>query len=93
MGWCACISKNVDIYSDRSTRYDRSVIPFHDDLLVVIVVAAAIQVGGLIFLGWLAWKGSRELASMVAESQRLTRAVAGLVVQESDTIRTLLDRG
>jgi hypothetical protein len=59
----------VDIYTVSRVRYDRTVIPSHYDLLVVFVVAATIQVGGLIFLGWVAWKTPRQLAAMVAESR------------------------
>ena len=65
-------------------------IPSNYDLLVVITVAATIQVGGLIFLAWVAWRAPRELAAMVAESQQLNRAVGALIVQETDKIRALL---
>ena len=45
-------------------------------------MAFAVGLFGLIVLGL-----------MLRESQRLTRAVAGLVDQESDRIRALLGRG
>ena len=55
-----------------------------DQAIIVLLVVVAFAVGlfGLIVLGL-----------MLRESQRLTRAVAGLVYQESDRIRTLLGRG
>jgi len=54
-----------------------------DRALIVLLIVAAVLVGvaGLVVLGL-----------MLRESQRLTRAVAGLVYQESDRIRSLLGR-
>ncbi len=54
----------------------------HAIIVLLVVVAFAVGLFGLIVLGL-----------MLRESQRLTRAVAGLVYQESDRIRTLLGRG
>jgi hypothetical protein len=47
----------------------------------IAVVGFTIQIAGRIVL-----------ARMLGASQRLTRAVAGLVYQESDRIRSALDR-
>ena len=63
--------------------------PSHYDLGVILAVSFAIQVGGLLAIIVIGWRGLRELAAMVAEAQRLTRAVAGLVVQEEDRTRAL----
>ncbi len=54
----------------------------HAIIVWLIVVAAAVGLVCLVALGL-----------MLRESQRLTRAVAGLVYQESDRIRSLLGRG
>ena len=51
----------------------------HTILAVLIVAAFMVGVAGLVVLGL-----------MLRESQRLTRAVAGLVYQETDRLRTLL---
>jgi len=53
----------------------------HAIIVLSLVVAFAIGLVGLIVLGL-----------MLRESQRLTRAVAGMVYQESDKIRSLLGR-
>ena len=53
----------------------------HALLAVLIVAAFLVGVAGLVVLGL-----------MLRESQRLTRAVAGLVYQESDRLRSLLGR-
>ena len=57
----------------------------HHDLAVILAVSGATQVTGLIVLGAMLVKISR----MVTEAQRLTRAVAGLLVQEEEKTRTL----
>jgi hypothetical protein len=54
----------------------------HALMMSLFVVGFTIQVLGLIVLGL-----------MLRESQRLTRAVAGLVYQETDRLRSLLGRG
>ena len=56
----------------------------------ILAVSFAIQLTGLVILGVLAWHTDRHLSAMVAESQRLTKAVAGLVVQEEEKTRALL---
>ena len=58
-----------------------SVMFEHGSLLVVIIAGFAVQILGLV-----------AIAAMLRESQRLTRAVAGLVYQENDKIRALLGR-
>jgi len=54
----------------------------HTMLMVLLVGGFTTQVLGLVVLGL-----------MLRESQRLTRAVAGLVYQETDRLRSLLGRG
>jgi hypothetical protein len=54
----------------------------HAIIVLLVVVAFAVGLFGVVVLGL-----------MLRESQRLTRAVAGLVYQESDRIRSLLGRG
>ena len=53
----------------------------HGILMVIIIAGFAVQILGLV-----------AITAMLRESQRLTRAVAGLVYQESDKIRALLGR-
>jgi hypothetical protein len=53
----------------------------HTVLALLIVAAFIAGVAGLVALGL-----------MLRECQRLTRAVVGLVYQESDRIRALLER-
>ena len=53
----------------------------HGILTVIIIAGFAVQILGLV-----------AITVMLRESQRLTRAVAGLVDQESDKIRALLGR-
>ena len=54
----------------------------HQLVVVIIVAGFAWQTIGVIILGVL-----------LRESQRLTRAVAGLVYQEGERTRTVLGRG
>jgi heme/copper-type cytochrome/quinol oxidase subunit 1 len=61
--------------------YNR-IVSDHAIIVLLVVVAFAVGLFGLIVLGL-----------MLRESQRLTRAVAGLVYQETDRIRSLLGRG
>jgi hypothetical protein len=65
--------------------------PTHYDIVVIlgVVLATELAVGFALF-GYAVY-AARDLSKMVKESQRLTRAVAGLVVQESDRIRALFD--
>ena len=44
----------------------------------------------LIILGWMVWDGKKSAQKSLEEIQRMTRAVAGLVVQESAKIRELM---
>ena len=53
----------------------------HGILMVIIIAGFAVQILGLV-----------AIVAMLREAQRLTRAVAGLVYQESDKIRALLGR-
>ena len=53
----------------------------HGTVLVVVIAGFTIQILGLV-----------TMIVMLREAQRLTRAVAGLVYQESDKIRALLGR-
>jgi uncharacterized iron-regulated membrane protein len=62
----------------------------HFDLLVVLMVFSCFGVTGLTILGWMVWDGKRSAQKSLAELQRMTRAVAGLVVQESTKIRELM---
>lgn len=63
--------------------------PTHFDLTVILAVTFGVLLAALLGLFAYAVYAARDIARMLAESQRLTRAVAGLVVQESDRIRTL----
>ena len=54
----------------------------HAVMMTLLVVGFTTQVFGLIVV-----------CLLLRESQRLTRAVAGLVYQETDRIRALLGRG
>ena len=60
----------------------------HNDLLIVLGLSFGVQILGLIILGMQLYDSRK----MVAESQRLTRAVGVLVIQESDKIRQLFPR-
>jgi len=55
------------------------------DVLVVVLVGFGVQIAGLVILGLLAVRQS----GMLRECQRLTKAVAGLVVQEEEKTRAL----
>jgi hypothetical protein len=56
------------------------------DVLVIVAVSGALETIGLVILGVLLLRQS----GMIAECQRLTRAVAGLVIQEEEKTRSLL---
>ena len=58
----------------------------HAFIAVIAVIGFSVQITGLVILGVL---GAR-LGAMVREAQRLTRAVAGLVYQETDRLRQQL---
>ena len=62
------------------------IVPTNSDLLVVMIVgfiACLFVIGAVVYIAWDIHKG-------VKEGQRMTRAVAGLVVQESEKIRALM---
>jgi hypothetical protein len=64
----------------------REMLPVsHFDLMVLITVAGAIHFGGIVFMVWVGFR----IAAMVAEAQRLTRAVGALVIQEEGKTRDL----
>ena len=65
-------------------------MPTHFDLFVVITVFSCFGFSGLLFLGWLGWRIHKEGRESHARGERMTRAVAGLVVQETDKIRQLM---
>ena len=67
-----------------------SQMPTHFDLFVVITVFSCFGLSVLAFLGWLGWRIHKEGQKSFEEGRRLTRAVAGLVVQESAKIRELM---
>lgn len=57
----------------------------HFDLMVLLAVAASIHFGGILFCIWVGFR----VTAMVAEAQRLTRAVGALVIQEEEKTRDL----
>jgi H+/Cl- antiporter ClcA len=57
----------------------------HFDLTVILGVLLGILLGLFAYVIY----AVRDMSKMLRESQRMTRAVAGLVVQESDRIRAL----
>ena len=65
-------------------------MPTHFDLLVVMTVFSCFGLTGLIILGWMAWDGHKSAQKSFEEGRRMTRAVAGLIVQESAKIRELM---
>ena len=68
--------------------HDRMIPVTHVDLLIVMTVAATIHVGVLAFAIWQVADSRR----MLAEAQRLTRAVGALVIQEEEKTRQLFQR-
>ena len=67
-----------------------SQMPTHFDIAVLITVFSCVGVTGLIILGWMAWDAHKSAQKGFEEARRMTRAVAGLVVQESAKIRELM---
>ena len=63
-----------------------SQMPTHFDIAVLITVMSCLGLSVLAFVAWMAWDAHKGLREM----QRMTRAVAGLVVQETDKIRQLM---
>lgn len=60
--------------------------PTHSDIVVVLSILISLV---LIAFVW-GFYVTREIHRGVKEGQRMTKAVAGLVVQESDRIRALM---
>lgn len=58
------------------------------DLFVLITVAACIHIGALVLAIWAVVDGKR----MVAEAQRLIRAVGALVIEEVEKTRALFSQ-
>ena len=67
-----------------------SLMPTHFDLLVVITVFSCFGLSCVAFLLWLGWKIHREDQKSNERAERRIRALAGLVVQESEKIRNLM---
>ena len=67
-----------------------SQMPTHFDLLVVITVFSCFGLTCLVGLGWMLWKVHTSSQKSLEDGRRMTRAVAGLVVQESEKIRELM---
>jgi threonine/homoserine/homoserine lactone efflux protein len=65
-------------------------MPTHFDLFVVMTVFSCFGFCALAFLFWLAWKIHTEARKSQERGERMTRAVAGLVVQETEKIRELM---
>ena len=61
-------------------------IPTHYDLAVLLALVSCVGFTCLTAIMWMAWDAHRGIKEM----QRMTKAVAGLVVQESDKIRELM---
>lgn len=67
-----------------------SLMPTHFDLFVVITVFSCFGLTCLGILGWMVWDGKKSAQKSQERGERMTRAVAGLVVQESEKIRNLM---
>ena len=65
-------------------------MPTHFDLLVVMTVGGCVAISALIALGWMIWDMRRMSRESTERGERMVRAVAGLVVQESEKIRELM---
>ena len=65
-------------------------MPTHFDLLVVITTASSVVLSVLAFLIWLGWRIHTNEKKHHERGERLFRAVAGLVVQESAKIQELM---
>lgn len=61
-------------------------MPTHFDLAVLIIFAGCFGLAVLAFVAYVAWDVHRDMK----EARRMTRAVAGLVVQETQKIRDLM---
>jgi hypothetical protein len=65
-------------------------MPTHFDIAVLITVFSCVGVTGLIILGWMAWDAHKSAQKSFERGERLTRAITGLIVQESAKIRELM---
>jgi hypothetical protein len=65
-------------------------MPTHFDLLAVMTVFSCFGFTLLAIALWMVWDSKRSAQKSFAELQRMTKAVAGLVVQESNRIRRLM---
>jgi hypothetical protein len=64
----------------------------HFDLMVLFTVAGCIHFGGILFALWVAFRiiaMEAKSHDLLAECQRLTRAVGALVIQEEEKTRNL----
>ena len=65
-------------------------MPTHFDIVVMTSILFSIGMLVVVAMFWLVWQSHREWKQEFKEMQRMTRAVAGLVVQESEKIRELM---
>ena len=70
--------------TSRSVWCGLTVLPTHDDLAVIVAASFSIQLGAPAVIIVTSWRGLRPVNASLAESQRLTRAVGALVIQETD---------
>ena len=61
-------------------------MPTHFDIAVLITVMSGFGLSVLLFVAWMAWDAHKGLQKM----ERMTKAVAGLIVQETEKIRELM---
>ena len=61
-------------------------MPTHFDIAVLITVVSCFGLSILLVVAWMAWDAHKGIQEM----QRMTKAVAGLVVQETEKIRELM---
>jgi len=64
--------------------------PTHFDLLVVMAVFGCVALSAFCVLGWMVWDMHRSSKESRERGERRIRALAGLVVQESEKIRQLM---
>jgi len=67
-----------------------SQMPTHFDIAVLITVFSCFSLTCLGILGWMVWDGKKSAQKSQERGERMMRAVAGLVVQESAKIRELM---
>ncbi len=65
-------------------------MPTHFDIAVLITVFSCFGLTCLGILGWMVWDGKKSAQKSHERGERMTRAVAGLIVQESAKIRELM---